>query len=318
MADLEAIHDMQRLSLSRAAAPSSTDAAVDSPKYLEHSEIFEEICQEAETEDQLERSPSFARQPRRSSLTGCGLVDAHEAAVKNGLVDEPAAGVRNLHRRRHSSYNPRNRAAHRQAHMKLEDHLRYLEDEHHFKRASFVNNLLEFNLSYDVSMSGSEHELSPALGFSCPVLSYMNEDEEDSVELRMLRRPSLVSVPEDPTQASWESFKDDGETDLPVDAHEMSDEYIIELPPLEEYVKPSGKRRRSHSYKLLEKRLTSESPMDVIKSFSLKEMVATVPQVTFPATAGVQSKDLDLPVQNTFQAEREQPLAARQQCARGA
>ena len=316
MADLEAIHDMERNSMNRACASEGVGASMEAAKYHEHSEIFEEICHEAETEDQMEQSLNLSRQPRRGSLTG-GCIDAHDAAVAHGLVHEPVE-IRSLHRRRHSNYNPRNRAAHRQSHTDLEEHLRHLEDKHHLRRASFVNNLLEFSLSYDVSMSGSEHELSPALNFSCPVLSYMNDEEEDSVELRMLRRSSLVSVPEDSNQESWESLKDDGETSLPQDAHEMSREYVIELPPLEEYVKPSGKRRRSHSYKMLEERLTSESPIDVIKSFSMKDMAASISLVTLPTTAVVQSKDLDLQVQNTFQAERGQPLAARQQCARGA
>ena len=41
----------------------------------------------------------------------------------------------------------------------------------------------------------------------------MNDNEKDSVELSMFCRPSLVSIPVDSNAESWESFKDDGETD---------------------------------------------------------------------------------------------------------
>ena len=40
-----------------------------------------------------------------------------------------------------------------------------LEDKHTFRRASFVNNLLEFSVNYDVSTAAMPHEVSPALNF---------------------------------------------------------------------------------------------------------------------------------------------------------
>jgi len=282
--------------------------AASTDKYQEHSQIFEEICQEAEAEDQLDYRPS--RPLRRPSLSGISEASSMEW--------EATEAIGKLRRRRHSTFNPRNRAAHREEHADLEEHLKRLEDKHRFRRASFVNNLLEFSVNFDVSMSNPamDHEISPALNFSCPVLSYMNDEEEDSVDLTMIRRPSLISVHDDSNTDSWESLKDDGETESPQDAHELSREYVIELPSMEEVVKPKGKRRRPHSYKMLEKRLESESQYNVIKSFSWKEMtasfVAQLPQ------APIEPKSLNNDVPSTFQSKSEQPLAARQQCARGA
>ena len=286
-----------------------------SAKYHEHSEIFDEICQEAEAEDQLETRPR--RQLRRVSLSG-------SSACSSMDWDKPVE-ITKLRRRRHSTFNPRNRAAHRREHADLDEHLKMLEDKQRFRRASFVHNLLEFSVNFDVSTAAAmSHDVSPALNFSCPVLSYMNDDEEDSVELRMLRRPSLVSIPDDSDSnsnaQSWESFKDDGETELPQDGHELSREYVFEMPPMEEPVNPRAKRRRPHSYKMLEKRLTCESQFDVIKSFTLMDMAASINVATMPAASpSMQPKALDMhDVANTFQSKSEQPLAVRQHCARGA
>ena len=138
----------------------------------------------------------------------------------------------------------------------------------------------------------------------------------------MFRRPSLVSIPDDSHAESWESFKDDGETELPQDGHEMSREFVIELPPMEDEIKPKSKRRRRpHSYQMLEKRLTCEAQYDIIKSFNLKEMTASINPATLPTASSpsrMEPKALDLDVANTFQSKSEQPLASRQQCARGA
>jgi len=301
--DLEAFKDLdQKLRDDYDENAASTD------KYYEHSEIFDDICQEAEAEDQLNERRS--RPMRRPSLSG--------VSGGSSMEWEGNVAIESLRRRRHSTFNSRNRAAHRKEHADLEEHLKSFEDKHRFRRASFVNNLLEFSVNFDVSMSNAAmgHEISPALNFSCPVLSYMHDDEEDSVEILMLRRPSLISSNDDSKTDSWESLKDDGETDFSPDAHEMSREYVIELPSMEEVVKPKGKRRRPHSYQMLEKRLTCESQSDVIKSFSLKEMTASY--VAQQPRAPIEPKSLDHDVPSTFQSSSEQPLAARQQCARGA
>ena len=309
MADLEAIHEWEHCTHQESSG-----------KYSEHSGIFEEICQEAETDDHLDTmhtTPS-TRQPRRRSLSGSDELD-----------NMPPPEIRNLHQRRHSSYESRTRSAHRETHAELKEHLDRLEDKHHLRRASFVNNLLEFNLSFEISMNsfsdnGTMH--SPALAFSCPVLSYMHDEEEDSVELNLLRRPSLVSVRENSREESWESLKGHDETELPEDGHGESTEYYIELPPLEEATKPTGKRRRSHSYKMLEKRLQLESSIEVIKSFNRKENSAnfyesrifTMQHKNVDAAA-VQPKTLDNDMHNTvLKRQRKKPVATRPKVAMGA
>ena len=315
MADLEAINEQQ---------PYTKE---NSGKYSEHTEIFEDICQETEAEDNARST----KQPRR--LSGSDEVDMlppPPPKIRNDPRQRrhssyfmPPPEIRNLHLRRHSSYEPRNRSAHHQAHAELKDHLDHLEDKHDLRRASFVHNLLEFNLSFDVSMNSfADIGPSAALNLSCPVLSYMNDDEEDSVELNLLRRPSLVSGQENSKEESWESLKDDGEAELPKEDHENSGEYCIELPPLEEVIKPAGKRRRSSSYKILEKRLQLESPIEVLKSFNIKENSANFDDACItaiqPKNLDAQSTALDNEMHDTFQQQREQPAATLQQVARGA
>lgn len=308
MADLEAIHEHDKFV--------SNNPAV--AKYSEYSEIFEDLCHEAEQDDDMHTSfGSQLSSGRRGSLTGCVDdmdMDLPSAAVVNNTIEGGQEEFRMLHQRRHSSYEPRNRSFHRAQHQQVKEHLMKMEDKHHLRRSSFVNNLLEFNLSVDVSMSDMGADaVSPAMHLSCPVLSYMNDDEEESIELRMVQRPSLVSVVEgEESQESWESLKDCGTT-TPQDAHYESKEYIIELPPMEEPKKIRPKRRR-HSYKILEEKLLEGSPLDVLKAWnSLSGGIAASAMPAAPQPKSLERNDIF-----SFETTRESPLATRAQVARGA
>jgi hypothetical protein len=277
-------------------------------------EIFEEIYQDAEVDDEHDDDDSRGRNRnmsrRRSSITGT-------------RQDESLGNLTGSthRRRRHSTYNPRNRRAHRDGHSEIKEFLSNIKDKNYTRRNSFVNNLMDFNLSYEVSMAASKHELSPALNFSCPVLNYLREDDEDSIELQMTKRPSLISERQEHSDSmNWESFKDDGESELPQDGHELRIEYVMELPLVDQPRVSKGKRRqRPHSYKMLERRLSSESPMSVIKSFTVHEMRASYP-TEVSSISPLSGKDLDSYIATGIQSQREQPLVSKrqQQCARGA
>lgn len=304
MADLEAIHEQDKFVSNNPVTQ----------KYSEHSEIFEDLCHEAEQDDTMNSSQLSNKSSRRGSLTGC--VDDMDLPTTSA-TNEGQQEFRMLHQRRHSSYEPLNRSVHRAQHQEVKEHLAKMEDKHHLRRSSFVNNLLEFNLSVDVSMSDHMDALSPAMHLSCPVLSYMNDDEEESIELRMVQRPSLVSVMEgEESQESWESLKDCG-TSLsePQDAHYESKEYVIELPPMEEPKKIRPKRRR-HSYKILEEKLSEGSPLDVLKAWN--SLGGGIAASAMPAVPPPQPKSLERTDMFSFETTRESPLATRAQVARGA
>jgi hypothetical protein len=275
-------------------------------------EIFEEICQDAELDDNNDVSRGRNRMSRRSSISGPRQEESGN--LSNSTSDT-------IRRRRHSTYNPRNRKAHRDAHSKVKELISNWNDKNYSRRNSFVSNLMDFNLSYEVSMAVSKHDVSPALNFSCPVLNYLREDDEDSIELRMTKRPSLISEREPvDSSMSWESFKDDGESELPQD---VRIEYIMQLPSMDDKPRLSkGKRRQKpHSYKLLERRLSAESPMSVIKSFTIHEMRATYPTETNVGNVSPPpfGKDLETYIGTGIQSQRQQPLVPKQQqCARGA
>jgi hypothetical protein len=308
MADLEAIHEHDKCVSNK---PTFT-----STKHSEHSAIFEDLCHEAEQDDDDDihsygASQLSTKSSHRGSLIGC-VDDMDLPSVAVVGQEEFRKLQLQLYQRRHSSYEPRSRSAHRAQHQELKEHLVTLEDKHHLRRSSFVNNLLEFNLSVDVSMSDMGADVaSPALHLSCPVLSYMNDDEEDSIELRMVQRPSLVSVIEqEEYQESWESLKDCS-TEHPQD--ELK-EYVIELPPMEEPKNIFPKRRR-HSYKVLEEKLSEGSPLDVLKAWNSMGGIAAL---AMPAVPPPQPRSFEKNEIFSFETTRESPVETRAQVARGA
>lgn len=305
MGDLEAIREQD---MSGMLKPAKTPQEA---KYMEHSEIFEDLCNEAETDDMQSGNSNKQRG------AGSGSHDDMELVLGSSTVSTSTSEeFRTLHKRRHSSYESSMRSTHREHHQEIKEHLHTMEDEHSLRRASFVNHLLEFNLSVDVSMADLNADpeaeyTSPAMHLSCPVLSYMNDDEEDSVELRIMHRPSLISVEE---EAPWESLKDCG-SQMPRE-EEKAKEYVLELPPLpveDPNRKMRPKRRRPHSYKILEEKLATQSPLNVLKSWN------TLPAPAAMAPITIQPKSLE--VQNgmdDFQRARDGPVATRAQVARGA
>jgi hypothetical protein len=345
ISDLETIHAIEQIRLN----------SINSEKYNEHNEIFEEICQDAEAEDEIMETslPSSTIMTRRTSITGCTSTTSSTIVLEPFEKDLSCRMDRHHYPRRHSTYNGRNRKFHRDAHATIKDYFLTIQDVNHARRTSFVTNLMDFNLSFDVAMAASNSNgISPTLNLSCPILSYLKEDDEDSIELIMIKRPSLITDKEEFNQsANWESLKDDGESEEDsMDNPNHKTEYVIELAPLEEdYDSSWGKKRNNdrqrrkkkvHSYQMLEQRLSSESLMSVVKSFGLHGMSAAA-AIGYPTTTSHTSAAMkfsssqqrrrsdDNPAKEYAEDEesqnvssayptRNQPISTTQPCARGA
>jgi hypothetical protein len=302
--DLETLHAMRQSHMEGSANENSSSAT-----YHENHEIFEDICQQVETDlfSYGNSTPPSQRRRRRLSLqtNSCDSVDS-----------------RPHHRRRHSTFHSQNLQEHWEAHVMLKNSLeekkKDINDE---RRTSFVQNLMEFNMSYSVVMTTSTTKDTAVvhrgtMSTSCPVLNYLNDDDEDSVELRRAKRSSLPSLLESKTTLDWENLEDASGDNI------SSDEYFLDMPPMEEelILPRKGKRRKPHSYQMLERRLSVESPVSVMKSFTIKEMTNSCP--SYSVGLSTPSKDLNILTSGiipTFPVQRVQNSApGRQQCARGA
>jgi hypothetical protein len=152
--------------------------------------------------------------------------------------------------RRHSSFNPRNRQINRDDHTKIEDYLfQKINREISFR----VNNLLNFHSSFEISLEAlSWNDSFSALHFSCPVLSYMHDTDEDSIDIQIAKRPTLVSATNG--SRNFENLNDNH-----VIALEFNDRIIEPTCQVQRLDKENystfqhGKRRNSHSCRRLER-----------------------------------------------------------------
>jgi hypothetical protein len=240
--------------------------------YKEKSQIvvFEQLCHDAEVDDVLsKRRESMIL--RRSSIHGDFI------SYRNDFKDKYNP-INTRRRRCHSSYNPRNRKTHRVAHVDLEEYLTQCTQtkNHHYKkleRSNIVNTLLDFHASFEISLAASSQpDVSLGLQYSCPVLSYLQDSDDDSVEVRIMKRSSLL-------HKSSGSLRQHQEDDFDIDTDDesvsqfMESEYIIEIPEMmePEPLTSFGKQRRPHSYQILNNRLSSDSPLSVLRDLMQKE-----------------------------------------------
>jgi hypothetical protein len=270
---------------------------VDFDKYLESIAIFHDICQDVEAEDEI-------------PLLKQGVVGRRSSTPFSSFsVDKiPNQTIRRA--RRHSTFNPRNRKEHHDAHANMKAFLITMNDVDYERRSSFVNKLMELNLSCSVAMSASKKEVSFSMNLPYPVFSYLNENDEDSVEKRMNKRPSLVYLSEAKETNDWETLDDTCSTDM------YCMEYSIEMPQIDEEVHSfKRKDRKQHSYKMFERKLSSESAFSVIKSFILEDKMKFLQSAALPKCA----KDLEGYNTGSFPLHSVQtPVMIRQQCAREA
>jgi hypothetical protein len=143
------------------------------------------------------------------------------------------------------------------------------------KRSGIVNALLDFHASYELSFAASS-QLDVNLGVqcSCPVSSYLQDSDEDSVEVLIVKRPTLHhEYHSKHDNESSRSIHHSGVEDFEVPPEEGSDlhcrlmesDYTLEIPEMMEPEQPTlhRMRRKPHSYQVLERSLSSESPLSV-------------------------------------------------------
>jgi hypothetical protein len=224
----------------------------------EQHQIFESFCHEADIQDDI-----CNRRGRNTT---------RRASMQNTSYHEAATSVDVKHHRRHSTFNPRNRQAHRDANADFED---YMLHQRNKQRSSIVSTLLDFHSSFKVTLAASfKKDKNPALYFACPVLSYMHDSDEDSIEITRLKRSSLISNPKE--NENFECLGDGTESDSEISfdfsSQPKQTEYIMDLSEIEDFpcLQPR-KRQQRHSYKELERRLSSESHLAIIKSFIMSE-----------------------------------------------
>mmetsp|Transcript_11667 Transcript_11667/g.17129 ORF Transcript_11667/g.17129 Transcript_11667/m.17129 type:complete len:255 (+) Transcript_11667:36-800(+) len=169
--------------------------------------------------------------------------------------------------RRHSSFESRQLRDTYKAHLEMEKELKASARE----RMKKIGQLLQFNDSLNLaSMSDlSAMNSSPSLQLSCPVLSYMNDDEEDSIEMlkfSMRKSGTLGVLPEDGSAklADWETLDEDNGF-----KHREYSMSMKELPSSEPSLKRSAKKRRPRSYQALSQKLSTDHPQKVLRSFGV-------------------------------------------------
>jgi hypothetical protein len=229
----------------------------------EQKDVFQTLYQQAEIQDEINYSRGRCTATRRASMHG---KSCHKTASSSDVKRY----------RRHSTFNPRNRQGHRDAHNDFED---YLIHQKNRQRSSIVSTLMDFHSSIEISLAASyRKDMKKALYFSCPILSYMHDTDEDSIEMRKMKRSSLISDPKE--NESFEYLNDDDDSDSDSDSDISFDvaleseqqEYILGITEKEDvqYLQP-GKRRQRHSYKALERRLSTESNLTILKSLMFGE-----------------------------------------------
>lgn len=180
------------------------------------------------------------------------------------------------HPRRHSSFETR------QAYMSYNDHKQAndfwdsLANPEATERANLIRSLLEFDVSVSMaSLSTGTSATHQGAGsrYSCPILSYINDDADNvaSGDLRTYNSNLVpISKRESIFQTSEEQrlcLTDDDSADLSR-LEDYPTQYNVEMKSvLDDETKPRSRRRRSTpSYKLLSQKLATEHPHQVIRS----------------------------------------------------
>lgn len=224
-------------------------------KYEQNSQVFEEIVEATDVEFvSKEDGPALHR----------------KFSVRNSINADSGRDTSPMKRsamRRHSTYSEREPEKSYKQHKKMKEYLNSLEYSH---KTDVAKMLLDFSMSINMASSRdlSFMNESLAMHYSCPVLSYMNDEEEDSVELtehkmKGLKRHSMDSIGEGSEQ-NWETLNDDPSDDT----FQSSEEYHMELKKDDdEFEKPRAKKRRPPSCLVLSQKLASDGAQKVLRSF---------------------------------------------------
>ena len=291
--DLERDHE-NRLTLLGVAAADSTPKMQGSVKFdeaqlkvKEHESIFEEIVQELEEEvdDPMFRKPK----QRRGSLQSVTTVSS-DSTAQSITVTEITKAPAARKPRRHSSFHASDRIFHRRRHDEMKT---YFYDHGHEKRSSIIGSLFQFQLSVNMaSFSSLEETDTKALYRSCPILTYMNDDDEDSVDLFHSKQSSLPHVMDE-----GEYMDGDGDFELSDDDYELTSSkrnkkaslnegqpnivrrsYTVKLAGLEDDNEKPRAKKRTTSYSMLVSRL-DEHPLRILDDIRSASM-SNIPTVT--------------------------------------
>ena len=261
-------------------------------KVQEHESIFEDIVQELEQEDE----DSLQKPQRRGSLQSVSTESSISVA---DLVKEPTTLCTRKKPRRHSTFHASDRRFHRKQHQEMKEH--FLDCTNH-KRSSIIDGLFQFQLSVNMSMASMdnfEDNTGPSLYRSCPVLSYMNDEDEDSVELHRTKRPSL-SVVKDMTEYMDEDndyeLSDDEDFELngcslpKTKTFKVAERpkqipkraYTVKLSGTEDDAEKPRAKKRTTSYAMLSMRLDDHplTVLDDIRSASMSNLMTEEPRKT--------------------------------------
>jgi len=256
----------------------------------ENQEIYEKLVIVVNKTAESITVAGAARMQRRSSL---GAVPTEINPVPIAVEQQtPAAlaGASKGHCRRHSSFHPSQLGQFLRDHNKMKAYLDGTTDNDYCERSAFVDAMLQFNQTIELSMASinrfskdDDYEETPGLHFSCPALSYMEGDGEDSVELAYIKNPELCDCEESwenlfdvPEQAVNDSVSSGGLEEPPTilegdEDQEQEFNLTVELHPIEieEKLEPMEKRRSISSIAILAQQLSGEgSHLQVIRQMN--------------------------------------------------
>jgi hypothetical protein len=290
------------------------------PTRHENSDLLESLCMEAESED-------WATMCRYYPTIRRGSLQQSFLTKEVASISRPKS-----HQRRHSSYNTRDRATHRDEHHLLKEHLLTRDtDPLREERSILIDNLYELKSSLrlleglpETTLNSSEPSIP-----SYPILKYMldfDDDDDDSIDLAQSKQKNLESLSRQ--HDSDEFLSDVFDTLQPsVDNNTTYVEYVMDLPPVIEEEKSITKRRRRKvpSYQILQKQMESQSISTLVKSMlrTRQDNSMHSPESTTTTTSQTlsQSKacsDINNNTKRSFPMSNSQTMLTQIQYARGA
>jgi hypothetical protein len=294
----------------------------------ENSDMFERLCVEAEVED-MANIRRFHPTTRRGSLQPTFYYNEDNSRF---LMDD-----KNFHhrlRRRHSTYDVRNRAAHIEEHHEMEEYIRTRRDDSLDEQLIFIQNLqyLTNGLTLLKEFPDSDR-YSTATSSPYTILKYMMDfddfdDDDDFIRLEQFKRKKFdsQSISSDSQELVEHQM---GDMVSPQDNHHV--EYVINLSPLiSEEMKPNFEktRRKVPSYQILKKEMELQPVHTVFQSMihPCQKRFPTATDSTATATAVMMTTNSTLSCpkvhDNNFKEScpmnNKPNMLTHIQCARGA
>lgn len=235
----------------------------------QNSQVFDDLVEMTESEFEVDRLN------RRSNLRKGASIRHRKSKSLIGNEKEISAiipPVKRILPRRHSSYEPRQRDVAHEAHTKMQEELIMGTDDPIEKLIELTKsiNLTSMNDLGTADSSPESHRSCPALS----VLSYLSDDDDDSIVLSTCRKnlgTSLDVLPEEGAESwtkKWENMAEKEDESIKTLQTEYSTS-IMELPEEDPFERGRLRRKnRARSCTMLSSRLAKESPRHVVRSLS--------------------------------------------------